>query len=162
MEIHQAADAVADNVKKFRLERGWTQGELAERLTAEGYTTSLKQVSNTELGARQVDSSDLFAFKVVFKVSLDDMYGIDPVPLELVQLLNHCQYLEEELVIYQAELRHAIHKIRIQETSIQDTRNRCRDLLPDDPREFKELTREVKASHGASLAHTLTAIAKES
>jgi transcriptional regulator with XRE-family HTH domain len=161
VEIHKAADAVAANVKKFRLERGWTQGELAARMTSEGYPTSLKQVSNTELGARQPNPNDLFAFKVVFKVSLDDMYGVDPVPLELISWLNHCEYLGTQLAVYKDELAQVQHEIRIQQNSIKDAINKCRELLPDEPNELKELIRQVKAIHGRNLAHTLTAIAEE-
>ena len=162
MEIHKAADAVAANVKKFRLERGWTQGELAERLTAEGYPTSLKQVSNTEIGARQVDSSDLFAFKIVFNVSADDMYGVDPVPRELVKQLIRCQEGEKSTEQMRIEVVHSELVLTAAREQLQDIRNRCRKLLPDDPKELKGLILEVKAGHGPSLANTLAAIAEES
>jgi transcriptional regulator with XRE-family HTH domain len=162
VEIHKAAEAVAANVKKFRLERGWTQGELAERLTAEGYPTSLKQVSNTEIGARQVDSSDLFAFKIVFNVSADDMYGVDPVPPELVKQLKRFQDGEKTTEQMRIQVEASGLILTAAREQVQDIRNGCRELLPDDPKELKELILEVKASHGSSLANTLAAIAKES
>jgi len=46
-------NAVADNVRRYRLALNWTQGELARELTTAGCPTSLKQISNTELGLRR-------------------------------------------------------------------------------------------------------------
>ncbi len=72
-------NAVADNVRRYRLALSWTQGELAEVMTAEGCPTSLKQISNTELGLRRVNVEQLLAFAQVFEIPMDKLFEVHVV-----------------------------------------------------------------------------------
>ena len=72
-------NAVADNVRRCRLALNWTQGELAKEMTTAGCPTSLKQISNTELGLRRVNVEQLLAFAQVFEIPVDKLFEVHVV-----------------------------------------------------------------------------------
>ena len=72
-------NAVADNVRRYRLALNWTQGELAKEMTTAGCPTSLKQISNTELGLRRVNVEQLLAFAQVFEIPVEKLFEVHVV-----------------------------------------------------------------------------------
>jgi transcriptional regulator with XRE-family HTH domain len=72
-------NAVADNVRRYRLALSWTQGELAVAMTAAGCPTSLKQISNTELGLRRVKVEQLLVFAQVFEITMEKLFEVQVV-----------------------------------------------------------------------------------
>jgi len=72
-------NVVADNVRRCRLALNWTQGELAKEMTTAGSPTSLKQISNTELGLRRVNVEQLLAFAQVFEIPMEKLFEVHVV-----------------------------------------------------------------------------------
>jgi transcriptional regulator with XRE-family HTH domain len=63
------------NIKKLRLERGWSQTELAKRI---GYADK-SMISRIENGAVDLPRSQIMKFAEVFGVSAGDLFGNDGV-----------------------------------------------------------------------------------
>lgn len=61
---------VGDNIRKLRLEREWTQGELADRLGV-----SRQALGNYERELREPGIDLLIKLADTFNVSIDDLVG---------------------------------------------------------------------------------------
>ena len=111
-------NAVADNVRRYRLALNWTQGELAKEMTTAGCPTSLKQISNTELGQRRVDVEQLLAFAQVFEIPVEKLFEVQVVDLhlsdkvaEMLSILEEQRVLDERLQLAKLLVHEAIQRI---------------------------------------------------
>jgi transcriptional regulator with XRE-family HTH domain len=96
-ELHP--NAVAHNVHRYRQVKFWSQGELAERMTAQGSLTSTKQVSNIEEGVGQVPVWQLIALAEALQVPVQELLKVRDLPRALVTELT--TYLIPELKEYE-------------------------------------------------------------
>lgn len=64
-------------VARLRMERGWSQRELAEKLQTIGHDIGKNQISQMELGSRFVNDIELKALSELFHVSVDDLLNED-------------------------------------------------------------------------------------
>ena len=64
-------------VAQLRIEKGWSQRELAERLQTIGHDIGKNQVSQLELGRRFVNDIELKALSEIFHVSVDELLNED-------------------------------------------------------------------------------------
>lgn len=70
IELGPTAETVARNVKRFRTSlRGWTLGELSERMTDVGRPMTGNTLSAIETQARRIDVDDLIALSAALEVS---------------------------------------------------------------------------------------------
>jgi transcriptional regulator with XRE-family HTH domain len=63
---------IAQNIRKFRTQKGYTLKELAERLSY-----SENAVSQWELGKRQVSLDALVKLAAIFEASVDELLGVE-------------------------------------------------------------------------------------
>ncbi len=54
------------HIAKLRISRGWTQGELAEQMTAAGYSVGRQAISHHETGRRQISVRAAAAYRAVY------------------------------------------------------------------------------------------------
>jgi transcriptional regulator with XRE-family HTH domain len=128
---HQAGDndmsteldpnAVAHNVRHYRFAKGWTQGVLAEAMTAAGCPTSLKQISNTEINMRRVNAEQLLAFAQVFEVPMEELFKVRVVT-ELDNLVTEMLCYSEDHKASGDGLNYAIVRVHeeIRKTSLAE------------------------------------------
>lgn len=64
-------------VKDLRLERGWTQDELAKRLNGAGYSMHQTTVAKMESGARPTSVGEMAALAAIFGMSIDRLFSDD-------------------------------------------------------------------------------------
>ena len=147
--------AFASSVKRLRLARNWTQGELASRIAEAGYPMSLNQVSNTETLGRTASVSDQFAFMKAFGVSLYDLFGIEIQQDLLDELLlgqrvvNEISDLKIKLAATRGELAAASKRSR-------PIYARIRAQIPvANPEEIETFTCHVEETYGVVLANVL-------
>ena len=60
-------------VARLRIERGWSQRELAEKLQTIGHDIGKNQISQLELGSRFVNDIELKALSEIFHISVDSL-----------------------------------------------------------------------------------------
>jgi transcriptional regulator with XRE-family HTH domain len=73
----RSSEVVAQTVRFFRTRRGWTQGQLADALEAEGLDVGRTGVGKIETGARNVSVDELMVLAVTL--------GVPPVSLLIPQ-----------------------------------------------------------------------------
>ncbi len=69
-----AQNIVGNNVRKYRLERNWSQKELSQKLEKDSTYICRGSISRIERLERAVIDYELKAFAEVFEVSLYDMF----------------------------------------------------------------------------------------
>lgn len=70
IELGPTAQTVAENVRRFRTSlRGWTMGELSERMATTGRPMTRNQLSAIETMIRRIDVDDLIALSAALEVS---------------------------------------------------------------------------------------------
>lgn len=72
-EMNNIKETVAKNLKHFRLRGKMTQSDLASELNVKHNT-----VSSWEKGSNSIDIEILFKICNILKVSINDMYGVQP------------------------------------------------------------------------------------
>lgn len=65
-------------VKELRSARGWTQGDLAQRLTAAGYQMHQSTVAKMESGVRPTNVGEIAALAAIFGVPIGHVFSSDP------------------------------------------------------------------------------------
>ncbi|WP_145503122.1 helix-turn-helix domain-containing protein [Streptomyces sp. CFMR 7] len=73
-----AAERVAANVKALRVQRGWTQDQLADRM---GHKSPMA-VWGTEVGRRRITVNDLVDFAAAFGVTPESLMSDTPEPAD--------------------------------------------------------------------------------
>jgi transcriptional regulator with XRE-family HTH domain len=61
-------------VRKFRVLKGWTQGQLALKLQLAGWDTSRESVTRLEKQSRRVPDLELFLIAKALGVKADDLF----------------------------------------------------------------------------------------
>lgn len=84
---------LGNKIRKLRTERGWTQSELAEKLSV-----SESAISYYETGKREPDTETLHKLATLFNVSLDYLLGrsnmrnpendMDTVPIPIIGVIR--------------------------------------------------------------------------
>jgi len=69
-------------VAQLRIEKGWSQRELAEKLQTIGHDIGKNQVSQLELGRRFVNDIELKALSEILRVSVNELLNEDIYMLE--------------------------------------------------------------------------------
>lgn len=64
-------------VARLRIERGWSQRELAEKLQTIGHDIGKNQISQLELGSRFVNDIELKALSEIFHITVDSLLDED-------------------------------------------------------------------------------------
>ena len=64
-------------VAQLRIEKGWSQRELAEKLQTIGHDVGKNQISQLELGRRFVNDIELKALSEIFHVSVNELLNED-------------------------------------------------------------------------------------
>lgn len=77
IETKASVEAVrfAGRVKDFRLAKGWTQAQLAERMSAEGFSMHQTTVAKLEVKARPTTIEEAAALAIVLGVELTMLIG---------------------------------------------------------------------------------------
>lgn len=76
MKIYWNGDSkniIGEKVRKLRLEKGWTQKQLAEKLQLEGYEFSDLTILRIENGTRFVPDYEVKIIAQIFKVSYQSL-----------------------------------------------------------------------------------------
>lgn len=82
----------AENMQRLREERGWSQGELARRMVAEGWETySQMTVSRTEKLDRPIRLGEASAIARLFGVSLPAMTASAEIGADVLELLREAR-----------------------------------------------------------------------
>lgn len=63
------------NVREFRRRRGWSQEDLAQRLSAVGYSMHQTTVAKLEAGSRPTPVGEAKALAGIFEVSIEDLFA---------------------------------------------------------------------------------------
>lgn len=66
---------VAENVRRLRKERGWTQSELGQRLGTFGFPMQQTTVTKLEAGERPIRLDEVLALARLFDVKVEDLYS---------------------------------------------------------------------------------------
>lgn len=69
-------NVVGRNIRKYRIERKWSQEELSRRLEGRKLYICRGSISRIERQERMVTDYEVWDFAKVFKVSLYDMYKV--------------------------------------------------------------------------------------
>jgi transcriptional regulator with XRE-family HTH domain len=67
-------NVVGPQIRKFREQKGWTQGELAAKLQLVGWDTSRESVPRLETQDRRVPDLELFVIAKVLGVTADELF----------------------------------------------------------------------------------------
>ena len=65
---------IGPQVRKFRLQKGWTQGHLALKLQLYGWDTSRESITRLENRDRRVPDLELFVLAKILGVKTDDLF----------------------------------------------------------------------------------------
>jgi transcriptional regulator with XRE-family HTH domain len=72
-QLGPVGNAVRNNVRLLRLQRGWSINDLADRLDERGWPAHYRVFRRIEAGNRRVDVDELHLLAVVFGVDAADM-----------------------------------------------------------------------------------------
>lgn len=70
-------NVVGPQVRKFRLQKGWRQDQLARAMQLHGWDTSRDSVTRLENQVRRVSCFELFIVAKCLEVGTDDLYAAD-------------------------------------------------------------------------------------
>lgn len=117
------------NIKSLRLQHGWSQEELADRV---GYDSSTKKstISKIENGQSDLPLSKLKAFAEVFGVSCSDLCEESTQDKVVCDLIEQCYGQEANTVVHEFLKLDAIDRVKIME--------RISTLLDDDKYSLKK------------------------
>lgn len=95
-----------EQVKQFRQANGWTQGELARRMTVVGYTMHQTTVAKVENATRPTNVGEVAALAAIFAVPVSALFGeSDTKPLEMANLNATMTAVADELETMAKRLR---------------------------------------------------------
>ena len=66
---------IGPQVRKLRMNQGWTQNQLASKLQLSGWDTSRESVTRLENQSRRVPDLELFVVAKVLGVKADDLFS---------------------------------------------------------------------------------------
>lgn len=118
-----------DRVRALRLKRGYTQAQLAYMITKQtGVSLTRSQLSNIELGDRDISNDLLEAFADFFDTSIDDLMGREEISIH-----THSKGSDPAISEIEFALSGEIHDLT--ESEMQDVLDYVR---------FKRARREAK------------------
>lgn len=89
-------------VKDLRAARGWTQGELAKRMTSAGYPMHQTTVAKMESGSRPTNVGEVAALAAIFGVPIGSVFSaddeVDQMLLRMSEATSEAARLAQELV----------------------------------------------------------------
>ena len=110
--------ALGGRVRSLRRQSGWTQEELAARMTAAGYPMHQTTVTKIEGGSRPTTVEEAFAFGAVLGVPAGDL--VDPGAASerqrLLQLATNRAALAMDVTMAQQRLRHLQEELAVAES----------------------------------------------
>jgi transcriptional regulator with XRE-family HTH domain len=74
----QALNLIGQNLAKYRIQRGWSQQDLAEKLQLDGLDVSRDSVANMEARRQRVSDTQVFHLARVLQVSIADLFPLVP------------------------------------------------------------------------------------
>jgi transcriptional regulator with XRE-family HTH domain len=118
---------IAQKVRQLRAERGWSQEDLAERMTRHGWPMHQTTIAKLEAGKRPLRAGEAYALALVFGLPVQALWYV-PVAGEPWTLADMRQHLQEadDLV---AELERALHSMIVSYADAVDRRMRLAEAM---------------------------------
>lgn len=130
--------AFGQRVRELRLARGWSQEDLAERLTALGFQFHQTQIGKMENGGRPIRLNEAGALAAIFEVPLPDLIATpvlgtsDPIYDQIAELGIRVSVLAHKRRALQEErlkLENQLVKIAMDITSHEDVERKMQSEL---------------------------------
>lgn len=116
----RGAERFGSRIRSLRQSQGWTQGDLAKRMTSAGYPMHQTTVAKIENATRPTSVEEMFALSAIFGLSVDDFFRATPQ--------QKLQSAQEHLYREIAELEARCSAIASGMADIQDRLARLRRL----------------------------------
>ena len=146
---------VADNIRTFRLDRGWRLEDLSRELGAAGYPMSVKVLSKTENGLRTISVDDLVALSRVLGTTLDALVAPRAIPDELLAALEHYVSAVDDYFVALTEHDMASKRLASTDQRAREAERAVSSLTAKTVLDKAELIELVSLRWGAGLAHHL-------
>jgi transcriptional regulator with XRE-family HTH domain len=118
---------IAQKVRQLRIERGWSQEDLAERMTRLGWPMHQTTVAKLEAAKRPIRAGEVYALALVFGLPIQALWVL-PVPGEPWALADMRRRLQET-DDYIAELDRYMHTMIVSYAAAMDRRMRVAEAL---------------------------------
>lgn len=74
-KFNNKSNVIGQNIRKYRLQKGYTQEQLCQKLDLFGLNLYHSDIYLIENNKRLVRDYEAFAFAKVFEITLDDLYS---------------------------------------------------------------------------------------
>jgi transcriptional regulator with XRE-family HTH domain len=97
---------LGEKIKRLREQRGWSQMDLAKRMTAHGVTMSQGTIAKTETARRPIRAAEVYAFAMVFGLPVEALWYVrfDDEPVSIQQMRDDLQRHDELIAETQQSL----------------------------------------------------------
>lgn len=134
---------VARKVRQLRVDRGWSQAMLAERMTASGMEWHQTTVAKAESAERALRYNEIVVLADALGVMVEDLLGLEtPVAslrvLDLKARLERLLREESEVVAALVETKKELDALALTRTNLEDRRRELMEILPEMRRDFQE------------------------
>jgi transcriptional regulator with XRE-family HTH domain len=120
---------IAQKVRQLRTERGWSQEDLAERMTRLGWPMHQTTVAKMEAGKRPIRAGEVYGLALVFGLPIQALWYL-PVPGEPWALADMRRRLQET-DDYIRELDRYMHTMIVSYAAAMDRRMRVAEALSE-------------------------------
>ena len=73
-KLNDKLNILSADIRKYRLQRGYSQSDICRELALIGVTMYTADIYDIEYNQRTIKDYEVFAFSIVLKVSLDELY----------------------------------------------------------------------------------------
>lgn len=125
--------AAGRELRRLRIERGWTQEEVARRMKAFGYDYHQTMIAKVESGGRPLRVNELAAFASLYGIRLDQLVYPEVSGESVAELLVDVRLLEAK------------------RTRLYDREAQLRSKVLDAQADLAEMQREVDVVHASRV-----------
>ncbi|MEV6646027.1 helix-turn-helix transcriptional regulator [Amycolatopsis sp. NPDC051371] len=122
-DFDEFEEVLSGKIRQLRIDRGWSQEDLAEQLEEIGFKMHQTTIAKLESGKRPIRVSEVFALAFIFRLPMEALWSL-PTPHEPVPLKR----MREEFDRINAELRDAESDLRRTNLTIRELQDHKSEL----------------------------------